>query len=493
MKTSAIILFSFLFLLTACENTTPKPPSPFAGKDSIGVNSPSKDMNTIPDDTRPTLYLQGIYATSNNEMVGHIFDEKDPTVWKSRSGTGPDEGVLIFFQDKTFIQKIRIDAPIGEGIASAKEIIIYGDEIPVGQGKIGESIHLENTYSSLFIRFGKTNKMTDLSMEDGEKKGIIRHFSRSHAVGIKSIKMWGDDGKELRLIAPRKVEGQMVSSSTLQSSPKYSTANLFDNKKSTAWVEGKDGNGIGEQLSFEFFQPVEIDAIKIWNGYQRSTNTYQSNARLKGFSLGESGGKSYEYTLRDDAAAQRIGLRVPLKNKFELKINSAYDGTKYQDLAISEILFFENGKPLQLFIENKLREFSQTLDVKGTNLESLMDTRITNEMDYGPSGFYVDRSLILRSNGTFSIYLSEKMYPATEDGDTETYETKADGTWEIQSASATKSILKLTGKLVDITAALAQAKGKNEEAEIFQIFKDQLTIENGLIKGEQMLDEMIIR
>ena len=37
------------------------------------------------------------------------------------------------------------------------------------------------------------------------------------------------------------------------------------------------------------------------------------------------------------------------------------------------------------------------------------------------------------------------------------------------------------------------AKGKNEEAEIFQIFKDELTIENGLIKGEQMLDEMIIR
>lgn len=493
MKTSAIILFSFLLILMACENPTPKPPAPPKGKDSIEVDAPEKNIDETTDDTRIPLYLQGVYATSNNGEVNNIFDRKDHTGWKSLLGTGTDEGVMILFQDKTFVQKITINAVIGEEIASVDQIILYGDELPVGQGKLGEPILLENTYSSLFICFGKTNQMTDSSMEDGEKKGIIRRFSKAHAVGIKSINMWGDDSKEFRLIAPRKVDGRIVSSSTLQSSSKYSSTNLFDNKKSTAWVEGIDGKGIGEQLSFDFSQPVKIDAIKIWNGYQRSTNTYQSNARLKSFSLGESTGKLYEYTLRDDEAAQRVDLRVPLESKFELKINSAYDGAKYQDLAISEILFFEKGKPLQLLIKDNSEEFSQTLKVKGTNLESLIDTRVTNEMDYGPSGFYVDRSIILRSNGTFSMHLLEKMYPVTEDGTLETYETKADGIWEIQSASASKSIIKLTGKLVDITAALAQAKGKNEEAEIIQIFNENLTIENGLIRGEQMLDEMIIK
>ena len=114
-------------------------------------------------------------------------------------------------------------------------------------------------------------------------------------------------------------------------------------------------------------------------------------------------------------------------------------------------------------------------------------------MDYGPSGFYADRSIILRSDGTFSMYLTEKLYPETEDGDSETYETMANGTWEIQSANASKSIIKLTGKLIDISAALAEQQGNNEQAEIVQVFTDKLTIENNLIRGEQILDEIMIR
>jgi len=47
--------------------------------------------------------------------------------------------------------------------------------------------------------------------------------------------------------------------------------------------------------------------------------------------------------------------------------------------------------------------------------------------------------------------------------------------------------------MVDLTAALAAQKGNNEQAEIVQVFTDKLTIENNLIRGVQVLDEIVIR
>ncbi len=495
MKISAIALLVFMLFFTACEdpasnnNNIPTNPTP----DPTEVETPSDPIDNTPDDGRRPLYLQGAYATTNNNLVGNIFDGKTATSWQSKKGAGPDEGIMLLFQNKIFIKKIAIDAAQASGIAKIEEMIFYGDDIPCGKGKTGESINIGDTYSSLFIRFGKTDNTTEVKVEDKAKKGVVRKFSNSHSVGIQNIKMWDEDGKEYRLILPRKVSAKITASSTLDQASKYGVSNLFDNQKATAWVEGVDGNGINEQLTFELSEKVNIDEIQIWNGYQRSPNVYQTNARLKGFSLGEVGGKDYEYTLRDDDAGQKIDLRVPLKNSFSLKINSAYDGSKYQDLAISEMLFFENGVPLQLNKGGSVEKNDLSQEAKGTNLESLLNTRIANEMDYGPSGFYADRSIILRSDGTFSMYLTEKLYPETEDGDSETYETMANGTWEIQSANASKSIIKLTGKLIDISAALAEQQGNNEQAEIVQVFTDKLTIENNLIRGEQILDEIMIR
>jgi len=495
MKTATLAVLTFMLFLTACEdpaannNNTPTNPIP----DSPEVEVPANSSGITSDDGRRPLYLQGVSATSNNDLVENIFDGKDNTSWKSKKGAASDEGIILHFQNKIFIQKIEIEGAQGSGIAIVNEVILYGDEVPCGKGKMGESIKIGDTYSSLFIRFGKTNNTTEVKVEDEAKKGIVRKFSKSHSIGIQKITMWDEDGKEYNLISPRKIDGKIMASSTLKPTPKYGTFNLFDNKKTTAWVEGVDGNGINEQLTFELSEAANIDAIQIWNGYQRSPNVYKTNARLKGFSLGEIGGKAYEYTLRDDDAAQKIDLQVPLKNSFELKINNAYDGSKYQDLAISEMLFFENGRPLQLKVRVNSTNNDLAKKIKGTNLAPLLDTRIANEMDYRPSGFYSDRSIILRSDGTFSMYLMEKLYAETEGGDAETFESMANGTWEIQSANATKSIIKLTGKMVDLTAALAAQKGNNEQAEIVQVFTDKLTIENNLIRGVQVLDEIVIR
>ena len=45
-------------------------------------------------------------TTSNNNGVDNIFDKKNTTSWKSEKGAASDEGIMIHFQNKIFIQKI---------------------------------------------------------------------------------------------------------------------------------------------------------------------------------------------------------------------------------------------------------------------------------------------------------------------------------------------------------------------------------------------------
>lgn len=483
MKVDSFILIVFTLFLTACEDSKTNNNS----TNTIISNS----TETIPDNGRTPLYLEGVSATSNNHEVDYMFDKRDDTYWKSKKGAASDEGIMLSFQNKIFIEAIEIIEAKGDGIVTVNDVILYGNEVPCGNGGMGKLILIGDAYSSLFIRFGDTDKMSEVKIEDNAKKGVVQKFSKSHSIGVKNIKIWGKSGKEYHLIPPRKVNGRIITTSTLQANSKYSSSNLFDNRKESAWVEGADGSGVNEQLTFEVFQVVNIDAIQIWNGYQRSPNIYNSNVRLKGFSLGEVGGKLYEYTLRDATAGQKIDLKVPLKSNFKLKINSAYDGSKYQDLGISEILLFEGGKPLQ--IKLNLLENPIDLKTKGTNLEPILDIRVANEMDYEPSGFYADRSIILRSDGSFSMYLMEKLYADTKGGSGEIFESMASGIWEIKSANATKSIIKLTGKMVDLSAALTAQKGDNEQAETIQYFMDELTIEKNLISGKEVLDEIVIR
>ena len=219
--------------------------------------------------------------------------------------------------------------------------------------KIPEHYETRSEYHALFIRIASTDQESEVEVNEEDKSGAVLKFSKNHSVGISDIKIWNQKGEEYRLVPPRKVRAKITASSTLKPALAYSVSKLFDTRKEFAWVEGADGYGEGEQLKFELEEDVNIDKIQVWNGYQRSPSHYKNNTRVKGFSIGETGSKSYDYTLRDDDAPQKIDLKVGVKNRnFEMKFNSVYKGRAYKDLAVSELLFFDNEKPLQLLVED---------------------------------------------------------------------------------------------------------------------------------------------
>lgn len=118
----------------------------------------------------------------------------------------------------------------------------------------------------------------------------------------------------------------------------YGPRNLIDGNDKTAWVEGSDGQGLGEFVVLEFDSTRTVRGLTIRNGYAKSPDTFAKNSRVKDIELRFSSGDSIEATLKDQPGPQHVALSQPINAKWiELIIRSVYPGSKYSDTAIDEI------------------------------------------------------------------------------------------------------------------------------------------------------------
>ncbi|MFO7889406.1 MAG: hypothetical protein R6V04_03605 [bacterium] len=179
----------------------------------------------------------------------------------------------------------------------------------------------------------------------------------------------------------------------------YGAANLFDHDFSTAWVEGKEGDGIQEAVFF--LLPEGKTRLNIMNGYAKSKALFKKNNRARSLKLSLYAGvnpegyvseiaiaykslpypREYTINLSDTCAVQ--SFTVPLSwdeiDRFtketlttyakdytvpaadtavivKLEFLDVYRGSKWDDTCISEI-FFED-----VFIHNQLEEKYHTID-----------------------------------------------------------------------------------------------------------------------------------
>jgi hypothetical protein len=118
----------------------------------------------------------------------------------------------------------------------------------------------------------------------------------------------------------------------------YGPRNLADGDNNTAWVEGSDGQGVGNFVVLEFDSPRTISGLTVRNGYDKSPDIFDKNSRVKDIELRFSSGDSIEATLKDAPGPQHLALNQPIKAKWiELLIRSVYPGSKYSDTAINEL------------------------------------------------------------------------------------------------------------------------------------------------------------
>ena len=119
----------------------------------------------------------------------------------------------------------------------------------------------------------------------------------------------------------------------------YAPENIYDGSTVTAWTEGVSGSGIGEWISVSFDKQI-LGALRIYNGYQKSRDLYYWNSRVQDAQIEFSSGQIYQFTLRDENNSGQIVVFPDLKktNSFTLTILSVYEGSRWDDTTITEIV-----------------------------------------------------------------------------------------------------------------------------------------------------------
>lgn len=144
-----------------------------------------------------------------------------------------------------------------------------------------------------------------------------------------------DKAPEVRM---RDVEDVTASSYLSEKNIKHMPDLIMDGDTTTAWVEGVDGNGEGESITFTFGDLYAVSDIKIWNGYQKSEDLYYKNARPAELELEFSDGSTERISLQDTSSGfQEFALERHVTSYVKVKIISTYEESKYEDTVISEI------------------------------------------------------------------------------------------------------------------------------------------------------------
>ena len=151
-------------------------------------------------------------------------------------------------------------------------------------------------------------------------------------------------------------------SSTLKShgNYSYSASNIQDIDKKNAWVEGIEGDGIGEYLEIEqnclvnssnYKTDIEFVELCIVNGYAATEKNWNENNRVKELKMYFDNKYITTIVLEDTIKQQYIDIsefNLKVQNgetaKFKFEINDIYKGTKYDDTCITGLLIEFTGR-----------------------------------------------------------------------------------------------------------------------------------------------------
>jgi hypothetical protein len=137
---------------------------------------------------------------------------------------------------------------------------------------------------------------------------------------------------------PLKITASSSSVRLAVQSNTYYPANAIDGKRSTAWIEGVDGPGIGEWIRFDFDREINLHRILIQPGYFKSPAVWAQNNRLATLTAQFSDGSSRQLTFDNRMDSQKVDIGSVKTRWVRLTISSVYSGTD-PDTAVSEIAF----------------------------------------------------------------------------------------------------------------------------------------------------------
>jgi hypothetical protein len=236
-----------------------------------------------------------------------------------------------------------------EAGAEYVKLHIYADEVvPVSKieaiscgDKFKESVFVFINFDEVF-RSSPANEQSAIVTYDppASARSVTFNFQKNSNICLKAINLYDEKGKKYRIQTPEIISATVKASETGTPQASYGVMNLFDSRYEYAWASDKGAKDV--TLDFKFEDEVDIQSIKIWNGYQRSDVHCVDNGRVTKFQLTGDDGYSESISLSDDLGSQTI----PLKKKFsgknlQMKVEDFVKGRNAKGIVISEIRFFD--------------------------------------------------------------------------------------------------------------------------------------------------------
>ncbi|BDD07188.1 hypothetical protein AUTU_46710 (plasmid) [Aureibacter tunicatorum] len=436
------------------------------------------------------LVINRLYGTSTalpflNYTPHNCFDKNPGTMWRTQTGSGPEEGLMISFENSSYISKVEIID--GNGI-KIRYFDIYIDGM-LSQG----GNYLRQNVKNLFIKASRHFNTQQLGGNDD----YILHFSTNDFLSISEIRFYDESKNEYKVILPDLRRAILSASSSLSPEVAYGVDNLVDKKVENAWAESASGLGINETLDFHFDSEVEIDEIRVWNGYQRSKKHFSANGRVKKVAVSIDGETSDTYFLDSDLyGMQSIKLRRNLIGKnVNIQILEASKGNSYDDLVISELQFLKNGKSYEVETSHEEERVKSNKRLENEVLKQVLDrninfsTRAIEKEGTTTNTISSYNSILLRSNNTFVMY--NRTTEEFEDDIEEYYDENlsemiADGNWELKSLSDDEVKIRVFGKVFSAANNSQIYKGGDNQRNL-RIIQDIVIISKDEMKGSRLV------
>jgi hypothetical protein len=124
---------------------------------------------------------------------------------------------------------------------------------------------------------------------------------------------------------------------------------IADDDPATAWAEGAKSSGAGETVKFNVTTTGNTTKVRlrIRNGYQKSKDLFNANARAKAITVQLLPMKvTRKFTLEDKGGWQEVTIEQPKGElrAVEVAVGSVYEGSKYADLCISDMQVFATSE-----------------------------------------------------------------------------------------------------------------------------------------------------
>ena len=367
-----------------------------------------------------SIYLQSLVPTSGED--GAVMLDGDLETGWSPAGDPGGEGVLFRFEEPVLLDALAVKLCPGSGQFRLVPYINGTETSAKNEGREGEAFS---------VALSKTNSKV---------RSVFLRVSAAEGVPCVAEVAFEKGNAALKVAPPRALAGSVEASSTLQPIDAYHVGYLFDGRTDFGWVEGAKGLGQGESVTLTLDAQVEVVALELWNGYQRSKDHFLQNARATKLKLSVDGAEPIMLNVKDKMGPQKLTLPKAVKAKeFVLTIVSARKGKHYPDLVLSELRLWDKIGPMTVKTPDK-EERREALE------QELADTSLAEVVDRQFSCAcctYRATRLKFRTNHTFVWYLDSE-----QPGETESRSKSEvfDGAWVVGKPKPPSATVKLFGR-----------------------------------------------